>query len=170
MFDVNLIRYYTLKLKIRDSAQKQVILPIQQMTKKTRNFQKKIRGSQEQFSYQKTVQLLKKGYTIQQIAKHRRVKEGTVWGHAVKGIASNNLLVYQVLSRERVLDILFHIHSLTDTLKAIKDRISDQTITYNEIACVLAYYRVRNRKCKKMPIQYILNDRQNTHQPCQRTG
>ncbi len=137
---------FPLKLKI---TPKNNFSPPPTVTKKIRNFQKKIRGSQEQFSYQKSIQLLKKGKTIQQVAELRNVKEGTVWGHAVKGIASNNISIYQVLTKERVLDILFHIHSVIDTLKMIKERISNQNITYNEIACVLAYYRVRNRKCKK---------------------
>ncbi|MBI4896407.1 MAG: hypothetical protein HY832_02565 [Candidatus Aenigmarchaeota archaeon] len=53
--------YFPLKLKIRDNAQEKVVQSVQRTTKKTRNFQKKIKGSQEQFSYQKTAQLLKKG-------------------------------------------------------------------------------------------------------------
>ncbi len=160
--------YFPLKLKIKDNAQEKVVLPAQVITKKTKNFQKKIRGSQEQFSYQKTVQLLKKRLSIQKVAEFRDIKEGTVWEHAVKGIASNNLSIYQVLTKERVLDILFHIHSPVDTLKMIKERIPNPDITYNEIACVIAYYRVRNRKCKKNTVPYIPNDRQNTHQSCQR--
>ncbi len=151
--------YFPLKLKIQDDAQEQVISPAQQITKKTRNFQKKISGSQEQFSYQKTVQLFKKGNSIQKVAEIRGIKEGTVWEHAVKGIASNNISIYQILTKERVQNIIFHIHSVADTLKGIKERIPNQTITYNEIACVLAYYRRRNRKCKRTSVQGISHDR-----------
>ncbi len=105
--------------------------------------------SQEPFSYQKTVQFLKKGFSIQKVAELRSIKEGTVWEHIIKGVASNNISIYQILSRQRVQDILFHIHSPIDTLKVIKERITNQDITYDEIACVLAYYKLRMRKCKK---------------------
>ncbi|MBI5001859.1 helix-turn-helix domain-containing protein [Candidatus Woesearchaeota archaeon] len=99
------------------------------------------------------MQFLKRGNTIQQVAELRSIKENTVWEHAVKGIASNNISIYQILTKERVLETLFYIHNSVDTLKIIKDRIPNQTITYNEIACVLACYRVRNRKSRKKSVQ-----------------
>lgn len=144
--------YFPLNLKIKNNVQEKVVLPAQEISKKTKNFQKKIRGSQEQFSYQKTVQLLKKGLSIQKVAGFRGIKEGTVWEHAVKGIASNNLSIYQVLTKERVLDILFHIHAPLDTLKMIKERISKLDISYNEIACVLAYFKARTKKYLKIAL------------------
>ncbi len=95
---------------------------------------------------------MKKGPSIQKVAEFRGIKEGTVWEHAVKGIASNNLSIYQVLTKERVLDILFHIHNAVDSLKMIKERISKPDISYNEIACVLAHFKARTKKYLKIAL------------------
>jgi len=60
-------------------------------------------------------------------------------------IEYNQLSVWKVLSKEKVKIILHCIYSETDTLKSIKLRIKDVSITYDEVNCVLAYVQSKNR-------------------------
>ncbi len=116
------------------------------------------------------MQLFKKGYSIQQIAAVRNIKEGTVWEHFTKLIEWHQLSVWRVLPRDKVIRTLVCIHTETDLLKDIKQRLNDSAINFNEISCVFAHFkaRVKKRKSKRKHIQYILNDRQNNYQLSQK--
>ena len=98
-----------------------------------------------QFSVQKTLQLYKKGISIVQIAEKRGIKVGTVWEHLANLITYNQLSVWKVLPPEKVRIILKSTHTEHDKLKDIKTKIKDNSITYNEINCVLAYVHSKNR-------------------------
>jgi RNA-directed DNA polymerase len=114
--------------------------------KKHENLIKKQEASKVQFSSQKTLQLFKKGFTVQQIAAKRQIKEGTVWEHFVVLIEYNQLSLHKILSKEKRQQIFRAIKNDNEKLKEIKARINDPTITYNEVQCVLASVKARNRK------------------------
>ncbi len=114
--------------------------------KKHENFIEKIESSNSQFSTQKTLYLFKKGLTIKEIAIRRKIKESTVWEHFAKLIEHNQFSVWKVLPKEKILMILPKIYSSTDKLKEIKDRIKSNSITFDEINCVLAFVKSRNKK------------------------
>ena len=135
--------------------------PIQpQQITKHQNFIQKTEEASLQFSSQKTLQLHKKGKTIAQIAEKRSIKVSTVWEHLKNLIEHNQLSVWKVLPKEKVPIILRSISSETDTLKEIKSKIKDHSITYDEINCVLAYLRSKNRKKNLM---YHIKWYQNVH-------
>ena len=112
---------------------------------KHQNFIKKSEQANLQFSVQKTMLLRKKGKTVEEIAKERGIKDGTVWQHLANLIEYNQLSVGKVLSPEKVKRILQNISSQDDSLKAIKTRIKDNSVSYDEIDCVLSYIKSKNR-------------------------
>ena len=114
--------------------------------KKNKNFIKKTRISNFPFSSQKTLQLYKNGLNIKEIAEQRNIKESTVWEHLAKLIEYNQLPVWKVLPKEKIAKILNCISSKEDTLKDIKSRLNDNSITFDEINCVLAHFRNKSRK------------------------
>ena len=116
-----------------------------QSAKKHENFITKLETNNSPFSRQKTLQLYKKGLKINEIAKRRIIKESTVWEHLIKSIEYNQLSVWKILPKEKIQKIQEKIYSAEDKLKDIKTRIKDNTITYNEIACVLAHFKSKTR-------------------------
>ena len=111
------------------------------INKKHENFNKKIKIANYPFSSQKTLQLYKKGVSIKEIAKQRGIKESTVWEHLAKLIEYSQLPVWKVLPKEKIRKILPSINSQGDRLKKIKERLNDVSITFDEINCVLAYFK-----------------------------
>jgi len=114
--------------------------------KQHENHIKKVKVSHYPFSSQKTLQLYKKGLSIKEIAEQRNIKESTVWEHFSMLIEYNQLSVWKVLPNEKIIRILANIIWVNDKLKEIKQRINNDSITFDEINCVLAHYKNRNRK------------------------
>jgi len=114
--------------------------------KKNKNFIKKTKISNFPFSSQKTLQLYKKGLSVKEIAEQRNIKESTVWEHFAMLIEYNQLSVWKVLPNEKIIRILANISWVNDKLKEIKQRINNDSITFDEINCVLAHYKNKNRK------------------------
>lgn len=112
---------------------------------KEHNFQKKIEASRFPFSSQQTLYLFKKGLSIKEIADRRIIKESTVWEHLATLVEYNQLSVWKVLPKETISRVLRHIKTEDDRLVEIKQRMNDPSITFNEIACVLAHLRCKNR-------------------------
>ncbi len=106
--------------------------------KKYRNFSVKIKESEFKFSVQKTLFLYRKGFSIKEIAKKRLIKESTVWAHLANLIEHNQLFILEVLSKSKFFKIIYKVYSKKDKLRNIKKRLKDNSITYDEIACVLA--------------------------------
>ncbi|MEK6955219.1 MAG: hypothetical protein AABW52_01020 [Nanoarchaeota archaeon] len=50
------------------------------------------------------------------------------------------------MPKDKILKILPYIHEINDKLKIIKEIISDDSISYEEINCVLAYFKYKNKK------------------------
>ena len=106
--------------------------------KKILNFLKKVDESELDFSVQKTLLMYTKGLGIKEIAINRGIKEATVWGHLANLIEHKQILVRNVLPEDKILKILKKIYSSKDRLRDIKKRLDDSTITFDEIACVMA--------------------------------
>ncbi len=113
--------------------------------KKHKSFIRKVEQDNLQYSTQKTAYLLRKGLSIQEISKKRGIKESTAWNHIAECIEYNQLSLWKILSKEKISSILFEVHSEHDKLKEIRERLSDSTITYDQIQCVLAYVKSKNR-------------------------
>jgi len=111
---------------------------------KQRNFLEKLEKTGFGFRTQKTLYLFKKGFSIKKIAEKSLIKESTVWKHLINLIGHNQLFLLDVLSKDKVYKIISKIKSKKDTLKIIKNRIKDNSVTYDEIACVLA--RIKDQK------------------------
>ena len=116
--------------------------------KKYNNFFIKSRASELQFSVQKTLLLYKQGFKIKEIAEKSFIKESTVWGHLANLIEHKQLSVWKVLTEEKVYKIIRKIYSRKERLRDIKKRLNDVSITYDEIACVMASIKSR-RKWRK---------------------
>lgn len=124
-------------------ARKEAII---QAPNKHENLQKSADTANLEFSTQKTLQLFKKGRTISQIATQRGVKEGTIWQHLATLVEHHELRLKEVLPNHKIKKILKHIRTPGDKLKDIKERLRDPTITYDEIAVVLANTRGKTKK------------------------
>src|SRR3989344_532686 len=129
------------------------------------NINNAIFNSELQFSQQKTLFLLKKGHTIKQIAEKRNIKENTVWDHIATLIDHHQLKLKEILPNDKIKKIMTNIRSSNDTLKDIKERIKDDTITYNEINCILANIKGKH---KKKNINYFIQwyKKVNCHRKC----
>ncbi len=114
--------------------------------KKHEKFNHKIQISKNQFSYEKTLFLFKKGLNIKQIAQKRNLKEGTIWEHIAILVENHRILLKSIIPKNKIKKILLNIHSPNDRLKEIKERINDDNITFNEINCVLANVKGKHKK------------------------
>ena len=112
------------------------------------NYTKRVKESELQFSVQKTLFHYKKGLSIRNIAIKEGIKEATVWGHLANLIEHKQLSVWKVLPHEKIHKIIRKIYSRKERLRDIKKRINDSSITYDEIACVMASIKSK-RKFKK---------------------
>lgn len=114
--------------------------------KKHENFVNKSERSEVNFSPLKTQELFRKGLSIEQIAKKRGIKISTVWEHFAKLIEHNQMSLWKVLPKEKITKILPCIQSPLDKLKDVKNRIKDDSITYDELSCALAFVKLKNKK------------------------
>jgi len=111
-----------------------------------KTFKKKVELSKIEFTQQKTLQLINKGASIENIAKQRNLKVGTVWNHVANLVEHHQIPIKKIISPRKVHKILSAIQSHDDKLKDIKKRISDDTISYDEIQIVLTNVRGKNKK------------------------
>ncbi len=149
----------THKYRRRMTSRFNASFPAQQYTKinsakKHENFNRKIDESKIEFSQQKTLRLIKLGMTAKQIAKARGIKEGTAWDHTAKLVENHQLTLKSILPNYKIKTVLANIKSQNDTLKEIKSRINDESISYNEINCVLANIKGKH---KKKSITYFID-------------
>jgi len=134
--------------------------PIQkQNLVKHQNFLNKSNEASLQFSVQKTLKLYKEKRSIEEMAKLRNVKINTIWNHFANLIEYNQLSVWKLLLPEKVRLVLTAIRSENDKLKEIKSRLN-KNISYDEINCVLAYVKSKNRSKN---ILYHINWYQKIH-------
>lgn len=115
-------------------------------SKKESNFAKKSEEARFPLSSQQTAYLLKKGLSVAEIAKRRGIKDSTVWGHLAMLIQYNQLSVWKIMQKEKVIRILQKIGSPDDKLKQIKARLNDSSISFDEVSCVLASVKSRSRR------------------------
>lgn len=118
------------------------------------NYIKRVSESELQFSAQKTLFNYKKGLSIKEIAVKSGIKESTVLGHLINLIEHKQLSVWEVLPREKIYKILNKIYSYKERLRDIKKRLKDGSITYDDIACVMASIKSKRKwkKNKKCPV------------------
>lgn len=114
-------------------------------SKPYRNFYRKVYFNKLEFSVQKTLFLLRKGVSIRDIALQRNVKENTIWSHIENLIEHGQLHIWKIMPKKKIVKILCKINSSSEELKPIKDRILDKKVTYNEIACVRAHVKMKER-------------------------
>ena len=112
---------------------------------KHQNFIKTSEESNLRFSVQKTLSLWRKGKSIEEIAQERHIKKGTVWQHLSNLIEYNQLSVWKVLLPNKLRLVLQRIVSEDDKLRDIKKRINNEPVSFDEINCVLAYVKSKNR-------------------------
>lgn len=115
------------------------------------NYIKRVKESELQFSVQKTLFNYKKGLKLKEIALKEGIKEATVWGHLANLIEHKQLSVWQVLPHNKIHKIIRRIYSRKERLRDIKKRINDSSITYDEIACVMANIKSKNKWKNKSP-------------------
>lgn len=120
-------------------------------SKKIRNFFRKHYASKVEFSVQKTLVLMRKGHSIKAVAEERGMKEGTVWRHCTNLIEHGQLKIWRILPAIKVARIISEIRKPDEQLKIIKSRISDRRITYDEVDCVRAHLRWKEKMIQKYP-------------------
>jgi len=120
--------------------------PQETRSKKQEKFKRKTEIGRFPFSSQKTLYMFKKGLSVEEIAAARGIKESTVWEHLAKLVEYNQLSLFKVLPKDKISRILPKILSENDRLTDIKTRINDPSITFDEINCVLASVKCRNKK------------------------
>ncbi len=114
-------------------------------SKKSTNFFRKVYSSKVEFSVQKTKLLLNKGLSIQEIAQIRSIKEGTVWEHIINLIEYGQVSVWKIMPKVKIIRLLRIITDCEEPLKQIRERLKTKRITFNEIACVRAHMKMKNK-------------------------
>ncbi len=122
-------------------------------SKKIKNFFRKYYASKVEFSSQKTLLLLRKRLTIKEIALERNLKEGTIFGHCANLIEHGQLPVWFILPKRKIVYLLQRMKDPSEPLKQIKERIYDKRITYDEIACVRAHLKMKDKIKQKSKIK-----------------
>ncbi|MFH1425414.1 MAG: reverse transcriptase domain-containing protein [archaeon] len=117
--------------------------------KKYENYVRRVRESELEFATQKTLFYYRKGENIREIAEKQGIKEATVWGHLINLIEYGQLSVWEVLPRDKVYEITKKIYSHKEMLKDVKKRFRDSSVTYDEIACVMASIKSKRWRRKK---------------------
>jgi len=115
------------------------------ISKKIKNFFKKYYSSKIKFSSQKTLLLLRKGMSIEAIARERYLKNSTIWEHIILLIEHGQLAVWSCMSKKKIVYLLQRMKDINEPLKQIKERIYDKQITYDEIACIKAHLKMKAR-------------------------
>jgi hypothetical protein len=116
---------------------------------KYRNFILKVKESELAFSAQQTLFMYRKGFSIKEISIKRGIKEATVWKHLANLIEYKQISVWDIITKEKICKILNRIYSRKDRLRDIKKRLNDSTISFDEIACIMA--SVKSKKKYKCP-------------------
>lgn len=114
-------------------------------SKKIKNFFRKVYASKTDFSVQKTLFLVRKRFTIKQIAETRSIKEGTVWSHIANLIEHGQLPVWKIMPKKKIIETMVKIRNPTEPLKQIREGIKDKDISYDEIACVRAHLKMKEK-------------------------
>ncbi len=114
-------------------------------SKKYRNFYRKVYLNKLEFSVQKTLFLLRKDLSIDEIAKKRNIHADTIWSHIENLIEHGQLSIWKILPKKKIIKTLYCINSGSEELKRIRERITDKGITYNEIACIRAHLKMKER-------------------------
>ena len=114
--------------------------------KKHENLNKKIDDSKTQFTQQKTLYFINKGLSIKEIAEQRGLKEGTIWEHIANLAEHHQIKLSRIMQTWKVHKIKESTHNINDKLTEIKKRINEPEITFNEINCVLANSRAKQKK------------------------
>jgi len=128
--------------------------------KKHENLNNNIEASNLQFTYDKTLFLFKKGYSVEEIAKQRSLKKSTIWQHITFLIEYHQISLNAILQNDKIKKILRNIKSPNDELREIKERVNDDSISYNEINCVLANLKGKH---KRKSITYFIQWYQRTN-------
>jgi uncharacterized protein YpbB len=115
------------------------------VTKKQENFNKKTELSKCLFTVQKTLKLHKQGLNIPQISETRCLKESTIWSHVANLVEHRQISVWKILPRSKIIAILQIIKNHKKTLKEIKCYLSDSSITFDEIQCVVSSINSRKK-------------------------
>ena len=117
---------------------------------KHRNFIRKVNGSELKFSVQQTLFMFGKGISIKEIAVKRGIKEATIWEHLVNLIEHKQISVWNVLSENKIFKILDKVFTRKDRLMDIKKRLNDSSISFDEIACIMASIKSKRKyKCPR---------------------
>ncbi|MEK6898589.1 MAG: helix-turn-helix domain-containing protein [Nanoarchaeota archaeon] len=112
---------------------------------------KRVKESELQFSVQKTLFHYKKGLRIKEISVKEGIKEATVWGHLANLIEHKQLSVWEILPHNKIHAIIRKIYRRKERLRDIKKRLHDKSITYDEIACVMANIKSKKKWKNKSP-------------------
>ena len=134
----NLLRSFNKHFHIYDKSQ--II-----KSKKNTNFFRKFYSSKIEFSVQKTLALVHKGLNVVEIAKVRGFKEGTIWSHFANLIEHGQLAVWKIMPKKKIVKILRSIKNCSESLTQIRARHLAKNITFNEIACVLAHVKMKEK-------------------------
>jgi len=118
--------------------------------KKFRNYIQKVEKSNLEFSVQKTFFFFKKGLNLKEITEKRGIKESTIWEHLANLVEHGQIPIWNIMSKKKIARILSKIKSKNDWLRTIRKRLNDKSISYDEIACVLAHVKYKDRIIRRL--------------------
>ncbi|HMP99083.1 MAG TPA: helix-turn-helix domain-containing protein, partial [Cyclobacteriaceae bacterium] len=110
---------------------------------------KKLKRNQEDglSTYDVTLQLIRKGLTVQEVAEQRGLVPGTIDGHLAKAVAEDRISIFEYMDQEDVNIITSAIQEMTEEF-SIKDLFEKMKgkYTYGQLRSVIAHVKLSKQK------------------------
>ncbi|MDR1544486.1 MAG: helix-turn-helix domain-containing protein [Prevotellaceae bacterium] len=146
--DLKKIRYYDkpfINGELLKIPQNKVETEIEKKIEEISKEPKRQKGDSAKLSFE----MYQKGKPIAEIAAERKVTESTIFGHLSICISSGQISVYELVSREKVEQILPLIDAETKSTSVIKNQLGDD-ISYDEIRAVMRHYNWEKKNKKSL--------------------
>jgi hypothetical protein len=97
----------------------------------------KPKKEKKQPSHEISLELFKKGMSVQEIASERNLVEGTIFGHLQRYVSSGEIEITDLMPSERYQQLVKEVESVEfESLKELKNKLDD-SYTYHELRIVL---------------------------------
>lgn len=105
---------------------------------------KKTVQKEKKSTYERTLELLQEGYSVEAIAKERQVSKQTIYNHFVVLIKAQQIALTDIMSQARIEELQSHFEDYHETsLGPLKEKLG-KTATWDELKVVQAHLQTQD--------------------------
>lgn len=105
---------------------------------------KKTVQKEKKSTYERTLELLQEGYSVEAIAKERQVSKQTIYNHFVVLIKAQQIALTDIMSQARIEELQSHFEDYHETsLGPLKEKLGAK-VTWDELKVVQAYLQTQD--------------------------